>query len=189
MTQTIYDKGTWTLDEWLEAEIEPRFELENGRLVPMPSPTRRHQVIVGRVFNALFDKCLSDESGAVSMEVDVALPTGQGLIPDLSLIRKERETELLTSSGKIQGVPDLVVEVISPSTRARDTVHKMRIYHEAGVPWYWLIDSETLTIQEYQHTPEGYLLRTAAEAGEVFHSKAVEGFTINLRQLVGEQEG
>ncbi len=84
-----------------------------------------------------------------------------------SLIHKEREAELLTSSGKIQGVPDLVVEVISPSTRARDTVHKMRIYHEAGVPWYWLIDSETLTIHEYQHTQEGYLLRIAADAGEV----------------------
>lgn len=118
--------------------------------------------------------------------MDVALPTGEGFIPDIVFVRAERESELYTPSGKIKGVPDLVVEVVSPSTRARDTVHKLRAYYRAGVPWYWLIDSETLTVCEYQHTPDGYLLRTVAEEGELFQPRALEGFSLNLKELLEE---
>ncbi len=187
ISQPTEEKGIWTLEEWLETEMEARCELENGRLIPMASPTHKHQMIVGRVYNTLFEYRRPELFGTALLEVDVALPTGMGVIPDLAYVRAERKKELFTPSGRIQGVPDLVVEVISPSTRARDTVHKLRAYHEAGVPWYWLIDSETLTIYEYQHTPEGYLLRTIAEAGEVFVSKALEGFTLNLQELIGEE--
>ncbi len=54
------------------------------------------------------------------------------------------------------------------------------------MPWYWLIDSETLTIYEYQHTPDGYLLRTLAQEGELFQPRALEGFSLNLKELLGE---
>ncbi len=180
------EKGIWTLEEWLEAEMEPRYEYEQGRLVPMASPTRRHNHIIGMLYSSLYQYTSQNQVGSVSLEVDVALPTGVGFIPDLSFVRQERVEQLFTSSGKIQGVPDLVVEVLSPSTRTRDTVHKMRAYHKAGVPWYWVVDSESLTVHEYQHMPEGYLLRTLAEAGEAFEPKALEGFSVNLQALVGE---
>lgn len=88
--------------------------------------------------------------------------------------------------GKVRGMPDLVVEVISPSTRTHDTVRKLRDYHQAGVPWYWLIDSEALSIQELQWTPAGYVIRATAEAGEVFRSHALEGFELNLQALLNE---
>ncbi len=181
------EKGIWTLEEWLETEMEARCEFENGRLIPMASPSYRHNDIMAILYYNLRQYGRQQQAGTALLEVDVALPTGSGFIPDVTFVRKERAEQLITPKGKIEGVPDLVVEVISPSTRARDTVHKLRAYHEAGVPWYWLIDSETLTIYEYQHTPEGYLLRTVAEAGEVFISKALEGFTLNLQELVGEE--
>jgi purine nucleosidase len=61
----------------------------------------------------------------VVMAVDVALPTGRGYIPDLTFIRRDREGELIGEDGKIHGAPDLVVEVISPSTKVRDRYKKM----------------------------------------------------------------
>ncbi len=186
MTSTA-EKGFWTIEEWLDSEMEPRHEYEHGRLVPMASPTRTHQCIVGRTYSLLdrwaTEKCL----GSVELELDVSLPTGVGFIPDIVFVRAEREAELFTPSGKISGVPDLVVEVISPNTRTRYMGHKLRAYHSAGVPCYWLIDSETLTVYEYQYTPEGYLLRTVAEAGETFQSHALEGFSLNLKELLGER--
>jgi len=84
-------------------------------------------------------------AGIVAMEVDVALPNQHGYIPDISLLYGDQAQPLLTPEGKIRGAPYLVVEVISPTTRMRDTVHKLRAYYEA---WYWLIDSENLTAQE-----------------------------------------
>lgn len=185
MTQLLTER-TISLEEWLQSELEPRCEYENGRLIPMASPSRKHQRIVGRLYGQFDRWTVENQKGSVEMELDVALPIGKGVIPDLSFIRREREAELLTPDGKVQGAPDLVVEVVSPSTRTRDTVQKLRDYYESGVAWYWLIDSETLSIQELQWTPEGYVIRTVAEAGEVFRSKALEGFEINLKALLGE---
>ena len=152
----------------------------------MASPTRRHQDILLTMAYEARRHALSRQLGTVLMEVDVALPIGKGVIPDLTFIRREREAELLTPEGKVQGAPDLVVEVVSPTTRTRDTVQKLRSYHESGVAWYWLVDSETLSIQELQWTPEGYVIRGVAEAGEVFRSQALEGFEVNLQALLGE---
>lgn len=185
MTPLLTER-TVSLDEWLQSELEPRCEYENGRLIPMASPTRQHQDIVLITGYEARRHTIKNKLGALLMEVDVALPIGKGVIPDLSFIRRERESELLTPDGKVQGAPDLVVEVVSPSTRTRDTVQKLRDYYESGVAWYWLIDSETQSIQELQWTPEGYVIRTVAEAGEVFRAKALEGFEINLKALLGE---
>jgi len=184
--QTVRRPRVRTVEEWLRLpEGPPYYELEEGRLVRMPSPTRQHQRIVGRLFAFLDDWTTVRGLGTVVMEVDVALPTGRGYIPDLAFVRREREAELLTPDGKVRGVPDLVVEVVSPGTQGRDRYTKFRAYWEAGVPWYWLVDSETLVIQEFQYTPEGYLCRATVEAGEVFRPQALPGLELDLAALVG----
>ncbi|MFN3689739.1 MAG: hypothetical protein ACK4UU_02305, partial [Fimbriimonadales bacterium] len=70
----------WTLEQWLHAEQEPRCEFEHGRLIPMASPTRRHQDILLTTAYEARRHALSRQLGAVLMEVDVALPTGKGFI-------------------------------------------------------------------------------------------------------------
>lgn len=182
------EKREWTLQEWLDTELEPRYEFEDGRLIPMAAPTKRHQDIVGLTFYEMRRFCRANRLGTVAMGIDGVLSPRKGYIPDLVFIRRECEEEVLTPQGKVIGVPDLVVEVVSPGGHIRDAVRKLRTYQEAGVPWYWLIDAETLSIQEFQLTPEGYLLRTVADAGEPFHSAALPGFEMNLRNLLEEDE-
>ncbi len=178
------EKREWTLQEWLEAELEPLFEYEDGRLIPMAAPTRRHQDIVLLTGYELRRFVRANRLGTVAMGVDVVLSPRRGYIPDLTFIRREREAEVLNPQGKVIGVPDLVVEVVSPSTRARDTVHKLRVYQAAGVPWYWLIDSETLMTQELKLTPAGYQISVVADAGEAFRPAALPGFELNLQALL-----
>ena len=180
-------KKRWTVEEWLNLpEGPPFYELEDGRLVEMPSPRVQHQEIVGVLYFTLREFARTRNLGTVVMAVDVALPTGRGYIPDLAFIRRERESELITPDGKVHGVPDLVVEVISPTTKLRDRVQKMRGYFEAGVEWVWLIDSDDLSIEEFKWTPEGYLLTVAVVSGEVFEPKAFSGLKINLAELLGK---
>lgn len=177
----------WTIEEWLNLpEGPPFYELEDGRLVEMPSPRFEHQRIVGRLYGVL-DRWAEEKGlGTVVMAVDVALPTGRGYIPDLAFISREREGELLAPDGKVHGSPNLVVEVISPTTKLRDRIQKMRGYFEAEVEWVWLIDSGDLSIEEFKWTPEGYLLTVAAVSGEVFEPKAFPGLKINLAELLGK---
>jgi Uma2 family endonuclease len=174
------------MQEWLNLpEGPPYYELEAGRLVEMAAPTIRHQDIVMDLGTTLRQFCKAHEIGKTFAGVDVVLPIGKGYIPDIAFILKERLGQLIAPDEKIHGVPDLVVEVISPSTQKRDRVTKFQTYWEAGVPWYWLIDSETLAIQEFEHTSEGYLCRATVLPGKVFEPKLFPGLKIDLQALTG----
>ncbi|MCC6038510.1 MAG: Uma2 family endonuclease [Armatimonadetes bacterium] len=177
----------WTLEEWLKLpEGPPFYELEDGRLIEIPSPRVEHQEIVGVLYFLLRQFVREHDLGTVVMAVDVALPTGRGYIPDLTFIRRDRERELIGEDGKIHGAPDLVVEVISPSTKVRDRYKKMEGYFEAGVEWVWLIDSEDLTAEEFHRTEEGYLRTAAAGPNDAFEPKALPGLKINLPELLSK---
>jgi len=179
-------KKRWTIEDWLNLpEGPPFYELEDGRLVEMLSPRREHQEIVGVLYFVLRQFVWERNLGTVIMAVDVILPTGRGYIPDLVFVRRERESDLLAPDGKVHGAPDLVVEVISPTTRIRDRVKKVKGYFEAGVEWIWLIDSDDMTVEEFKRTPEGYLLTTSAGPNETFEPYCFKGLKLNLSELVG----
>lgn len=185
MTVSTLERKTLSLTDWLNLpEGPPLYELEMGRLVEVASPTIKHQDINGVLFYTVRQFCRKHRLGTIVLEVDVALPTGYGYIPDLAFIRREREGELLWEDGKVHGVPDLVVEIISPGTEMRDRHVKFQNYWEAGIEWYWLIDSQTLLIQEFQHTPEGYLCRTTVADGETFRPRLFPELKINLKKLL-----
>ncbi len=84
-----------------------------------------------------------------------------------------------------EGPPDLVVEVVLPSTTRRDRSQKLRPYHQASVPWYWLVESDTLLITEYRHTPDGYLVNQTAAEG--FAPALFPGLTLRLAGSFAER--
>lgn len=177
------------VQDWLNLpEGPPFYELENGKLLEMPSPRREHQRVVGKLYNLLDEWCTSNRLGTVVMEVDVALPNGRGYIPDIAFVRQDRETELLQADGKVHGAPDLVVELLWEHSRSRDLFRKLEGYQEAGVPYHWIVDPETLLIAEYELTEHGYILRSVVEVGEPFHPQAFEGLTIDLQALLIPKE-
>ncbi|MCS7264216.1 MAG: Uma2 family endonuclease [Armatimonadetes bacterium] len=179
----------WTIEDWLNLpEGPPYYELEDGRLIEMPSPRAIHQEIVGVLYFVLRQFVMERNLGLVVMAVDVALPTGKGYIPDLVFVGREKADKLLAPDGKIHGTPDLVVEVVSPTTKTRDRIQKMKGYFEAGVEWVWLIDSDDLTVEEFKRKPEGYLLVSTTVTGEVFEPKAFSGLKLNLAQLLGKTQ-
>jgi Uma2 family endonuclease len=150
----------------------------------MPSPRREHQRVVAKLFNYLDEWCTVRQLATVVMEVDVALPTGRGYIPDIAFVRREREAELLAEDGKIHGAPDLVVEVLSEGSRSRDLFRKFEGYQEAGVRDYWIVYPEAWLIAEYALTEQGYVLRSVTEEGEVFRPSLFEGLEIDLKAIM-----
>ena len=167
-------------------EGPPDYEFEGGRLIDMPRPHPRHQKIIMRL-GAVFDDHISRAAiGAVWPEIDVQLSRRRVYVPDLVYLAKEHQDRYSAARGRIIGAPDLVVEIVSPASASRDRVAKFNAYREAGVPWYWLIDSQSLAVEEYRLMPEGYLAVARVAAGEVFQPQLFPDLAVNLAELMGE---
>jgi Uma2 family endonuclease len=168
-------------------EGPPDFEFEHGELIPMPRPHGRHQEIVTALARVLPVYVAHNRLGRCWVEIDVDLTEDLTYVPDLVFLTTEHLPRYSEGDGKIHGVPDLVVEVVSRSNPGRDRVTKFNNYLATGVSWYWLIDAESL-IQEEYHAEAGRYSRTAAaEAGEVFRPAAFPGLELDLKALLEEQ--
>ena len=94
---------------------------------------------------------------------------------------KARE-EIITDNG-VEGPPDLVIEILSPSTMKHDRGDKMKIYREHQVREYWIVDPKNQPIEGYQHQNNDYdLVSFAVEEGEIV-SSVLEGFSLDVRSV------
>jgi len=95
-----------------------------------------------------------------------------------------RATEVLTAAN-VQGAPELVVEIGSPSTRRRDETIKRRLYERAGVSEYWTVDPELDLVRVYRRT-DGVFARPielSAEAGDVLTTPLLPGLDLPLARI------
>jgi Uma2 family endonuclease len=168
-------------------EGPPDFEFEYGALIAMPRPHGRHQDIVAALVRILPVYVARNGLGRSWVEIDVELNTELTYVPDLVFLATGHLERYSEADGKIHGVPDLVVEVVSRHNPGRDRVTKFNNYLAVGVPWYWLIDAESLVLEEY-HAEAGHYVRTsAAEAGQAFRPEAFPGLELDVQALLVEQ--
>ncbi|MFW6287550.1 MAG: Uma2 family endonuclease, partial [bacterium] len=150
----------YTYSDYLTWSDEKRYELINGQVYTMSAaPYRRHQEISGELFRQisvyLFDKMCK----VYSAPFDVRLPEGEednGEIltvvqPDIVIICDE---DKLDKRG-CRGAPDLIIEIISPSSAARDKKIKRDLYEKHGVKEYWLVDYIEKVLEVYLIDEEG----------------------------------
>jgi len=152
----------WTYAEFarLPSEGGSRHEIIAGGLFVTPAPGIRHQEIVTKLTIALGGLVSDHGLGHVlAGPVDVLFAEGDYLEPDLVFVTRGRE-DLLTDRG-IEGPPDLVVEVTSPSTEARDRGLKLERYRHFGVGEYWIVDPERESVEVW--TPEATEARVARD--------------------------
>jgi Uma2 family endonuclease len=127
--------------DWLELpEDDRRLELWNGALIVSPSPSDRHQDIQAQLGYNLMAAVLKHPTAKLFYERDVRLSDHTVVQPDIVVFTGEAGGK--RTQRAIIGPPDLVVEIVSPSSRSRDFIQKSALYAEAGVPEYWLIDPD-----------------------------------------------
>jgi Uma2 family endonuclease len=154
---------------------EPRCELLYGRLLVTPAPVVRHQSVVARILHLLLD--LADSSGgfAVASPVDVVLADHSVVQPDVIFVAAARRSIV---GDRVIGAPDLVVEVLSPGTARRDVGEKLRLYAEAGVPEYWIVDPVLGTFEFLEKTGDDYRVRLPE--GVIYRSAVIAGLELDL---------
>lgn len=133
-----------------------RYEIIEGHMEMMtPSPSSTHQA-VSRELEFVFMQSCNSDFVIYHAPLDVILSETNVLQPDILMIHRSRQ-HIVTERG-VEGPPDLVVEILSPSSRKRDKVIKMRTYAKHGVQEYWIVDAVTRTLEQFQLAGEIYEL-------------------------------
>ena len=139
---------------WRDAQRMPddgnRYEAIGGELFMTPSPSVRHQILVVRLYDALRPLLTKRDRGVLLIAaVGVEFPdTGEGVQPDLVFVSNERRG--IIGDAALRGAPDLVIEILSPSTASRDRTIKLELYERQGVREYWIVDPDENAIDVWR---------------------------------------
>ena len=139
----------YTIDDYMALPDEQRVELIDGVFYEMTAPTTNHQGIAGFLHKKLLDHVLEHKGPCYPFiaPIDVQLDSDDYTVvqPDVLIVCDRSKYK----NGRVFGAPDLVIEVLSPSTRKKDMQLKHHKYGNAGVREYWIIDPETKTLIQY----------------------------------------
>jgi Uma2 family endonuclease len=153
---------------------ERRYELYDGEVVELNSPIPRHQVIVDNIKHLL--RCYSDVHGGLSLlsPIDIVFSEHNLAVPDVVFFAEARR-HLVNFDVVIRHAPDLVVEVLSPSTSVNDRGRKMRMFARFGVAEYWIADPMTACLDVHELQGGEYRLIQSASDGDLVRSPRLTG--------------
>jgi len=190
MSSVAPRSGPKTVADWLALPEGHRFELIDGELVEKAAPTLEHgraQLHTGGAISGSYDRGLGGPDGPggwwIATEVDIVLD-GRGYRPDIAGWKRERMLAP-PKEWPITLRPDWLCEIVSDSNRSTDTVTKLRRYHQAGVPHYWILDQIDRTLTVHRHTADGYLVVLRAETGERVHAEPFAEIELQVSVLLG----
>ncbi len=162
-----------------------RHELIDGEHYVTPSPNMKHQRVSGNLHFLIRGWLEHHPIGKVFYApFDVVFSRFDVVEPDLLYLSHARATEALTAAN-VQGVPELVIEIGSPSTRKRDETIKRRLYERTGVSEYWVVDPELDVIRVYRRDAGGFTrpVELPLEAKEVLTTALLPGLELPLERI------
>ena len=172
----------WTYEEYRRLPDDgKRYEIIDGTLYVTPAPRTLHQALSGNLHVLLYQLQLAGQGWVLTARVDVLMPGASPVLPDLVFVAMEQRS-ILTPDG-VDGVPKLVVEILSPSTRGYDRVVKLNKYASCGVAHYWMVDPEPRTLELYELDGATYRLLAALGRGGRFQHPAFPGLELDMDAL------
>lgn len=159
-----------------------RYELIHGEVHMAPSPNTKHQLSLLHLSSSLESYLTSNRLGVILFApMDVRLAVDTAVQPDLIFISNARAGIIL--ENYIDGAPDLVVEILSPSTTAYDRATKLNLYAEAGVPWVWFLDPQAKAVEMLKLAGKKYRFDSILAGHEVLTSSFFPGWQLPLDEL------
>jgi Uma2 family endonuclease len=159
------------------------YQLIEGELVMTPSPTTLHQIIAGNINEKIRAFVKAKGAGLVLFApIDIYLDDENVFQPDIVFISKQKR-DIIKDDG-IQGAPDMVIEILSPSTAYYDLKKKYKIYEKFGVKEYWIVDPEMKGVELFSLTEQGkFLLSAAFSEKGIVKSGILNGFEMTLEEI------
>ncbi len=156
----------WTVAEYMQLDDDQRYEVYEGELVMVPSPNIFHQRSITRLGTFIDAHAAEHDLGEVFVApFDVVLTQDTVVQPDLTFVAKDRLAELFDGHC-ITGAPDLVVEVLSPSTEQRDRHRKRDLYAKAGAAWLLFVEPKAQFVEVLHLDKHGRYVIESSAAGD-----------------------
>jgi Uma2 family endonuclease len=176
------EKKKYTIEDYMMLEEGAPFQLINNDLVMSPAPIPEHQIISGRLFNAIsyFLAQTNNNGIAIYSPVDVYFDEGNIIQSDLIYIAENRKGII---QKRIEDAPDMVIEILSPSNAYYNLRQKKDIYQKYGVPEYIIVDPIALSLELHTLKDESYQLHQKAEKTEQLHSVVLPGLSFDLAKI------
>ncbi len=163
-------------------EGPPYYQIIEGELIMSPSAVPYHQKISRNIEFELISFIRVNDLGEVfDAPIDVCFSEEELFIPDILFISKERLN--IIGEKRIEGSPDLVVEILSPSTAYYDLRHKKDTYEKFGVKEYWIVDPIEKSIEIYFLVDQKYDLHQIVKKEGKIRSKLLTGFDVELSKV------
>ena len=185
------ENNTFTFADYLTWNEDEHIELIDGEAVMMAPPSTAHQLISGELFRQLANFLEGKKCRAIPAPFAVRLFENENDAPSDVQTVVEPDISVVCDRSKLddhgcKGAPDMVIEVLSPSTLRHDRFVKLALYQRAGVREYWIVEPETRTVQVY--TLESGILHPRAfyESGDVAKINVLDGCFIELGKVFTE---
>jgi len=186
-TKPIATGTRLTIEEFLDlpdTELREKMELDDGELYIMPRPRSVHQFLAVYLFLHIANYIESFAEPPASVFVDqiiiLSREPRRALAPDLAVTLAGNAYQIV--GGYFEGVPDIVVEVLS-GDRRRDLVRKRQLYAEAGVREFWIVDPRNDTATLLELSDGEYAERSALTVSDTLSTPLLPGLSIPLNDV------
>jgi Uma2 family endonuclease len=179
-------QGDWTYEAYARLpESEWRYEVIRGELHKRPAPNVKHQQLSIGLAVAVYIFVHKNQLGRIlEAPIDVILPDlASPVQPDIVYIHADNSE--IIKSANIEGVPDLMVEISSPGTAPYDRHTKYRLYAEAGVKEYWIVDPDACAVDVYALRGNAYVLFGHYVGDGIIQSELLPELRIPLNDICG----
>jgi len=177
VSEALYDALT-------ELEEDVKAELIDGVMIVHSPEKTRHEDVFGFLFPMMRIFAIQTKQAKVlGSMATVHLGTCRKVKPDIVAVREERKH--IVTEDAIEGTPDLVVEIVSQSTRRYDFGEKRKVYEEAGVPEIWLVDFERKQVTVVRKVGQKY--RSETKSTGIVKSQVLKGFWLQVDWLWQEE--
>lgn len=178
-SRTLDALWTWK-DLWTMPDDENVYEIIDGELYVVSPPIPVHQQVLKRVFRTFDRAAEASSAGEVYLSpIGVKLSDRDVVQPDLLFIARDRLS--IVSEKTIDGPPDIVVEILSPSTRGKDLNEKAELYARSGIPEYWQVDPRRRSIVVLRLVDGAYQPEPTSDG--IARSRVLPGVAIPIAPL------
>ena len=177
--------------DYLEWDENERIELIDGAPVMMAPPSRRHQEISGELYRQLANFLEGKKCRVYPAPFGVRLFEQAGDSPEVVDTVVEPDITVVCDPSKLddtgcKGAPDLVMEILSPSTQRHDKLTKFNLYQRSGVREYWIVDPASKSVQVFVLEDGHYAAADFGMAGDTLKVNVLEGCAIDLTPVLAE---
>ena len=158
-----------------------RHEIIDGRHYMNAAPNLRHQAVSRHIQFQLYEQIELTKLGEViNAPIDLQLSSFDVVQPDIVVVLVSNR---IITTTKTKGVPDLVIEILSPSNRKHDLELKKQLYEQFAVTEYWIVDPENQTVSQYQPGTDGTFAAPNILTESITFNGIPSGAKVNLKRV------